>query len=220
MKKEQAFYPLKTCHGDRIRTPIYVLAVIVAILKQYFGTTNRISMEESKYLWKEDQGESDLYVSEEFAFEPLVAGKRPAILIGLDGQTFPRLAMADLLYFDPTTSTSHHVAASQSAVRFRCMHESMLGAMELATELKYFVDVFRLQIQDSYCFDTFRAAQASSPQKIEEYKDYWIVDLVCELKYQEKWGVTLEHLRVKSVAVDLRISPFEEKNGLAQHQLG
>lgn len=213
-------YPLKDCHADRIRTPIYIVSVLVAILRQYFGTDKRIALQDSKYLWKEDQAESDIYIAEEWDFNREVIGKRPAILVGLDNQIFPRISMSDMLGFDPQTGTAHYITAPQTVARFRCLHESTLSSLELITEVKYFVDVFRKQIEQTYCFDTIRAVQASSPQKVEEYKDYFVSDLMCELKYQEKWGVTTEHLRVKSVSVDLRIQPIEEKIGLAQQSLG
>jgi hypothetical protein len=56
-------------------------------------------------------------------------------------------------------------------------------------------------------------------QKIEEYKEFFVTDFVCELKYQEMWGVTTENLKVKSVFTNLQIDPDSAKKLLPQQQI-
>jgi len=40
-------------------------------------------------------------------------------------------------------------------------------------------------------------------QKIEEYKEFFVTDFSCELKYNEILGVEIEGLKVKTVFTDL-----------------
>lgn len=212
-------YPVDDCKGYRLKTPIYVLSVLVAVFRQYFGSPNRIPSETSKYLWTPDQATSNIWISEEHNADRAVIGKRPALLVNIYGQSYPQQAIGDYASHDMANSTSYMFNIVDSAIRFRCISENMLSSMELATEVRYFISGFRHQIEQAFRFDKLRISQVSLTQRIEEYKEYWVTDLTAELKYQEVWGITTENLKVKSVFTDLRITE-EAKKILPQQVLG
>lgn len=204
-------YPVNNDKGNRLKTPIYVLSVFVAALKQYFGNPNRIPLEFSNYTWTEDQSTSEIWISEDYSADRGVIGKRPTVLVGLNAQQFPQQSLGDYLHHDMEESTSHMYNVVDSTVRFRCISQNMLSSLELATELRYFIAGFRHQIEKAFCLDKIRIAEISKTQRIEEYKEYWVTDLACELKYQEVWGIVTENLKIKSIYTDLKITDNAKK---------
>ena len=211
-------YPVRAEDGCYLKTPIYVLSVFVASLRQYFGSTNRISSGASNYLWNPDQAVSNVWISETYNADRAVVGKRPSILVSIDQAQYPQDAINDFFGFDPNTGLVSMFNMNHSVVQFRCIAESMLASMELATELRYFVSGFRNQIERAFSLDRVRAVSTGKTQRIEEYKEYWTTDFACEVKYQEHWGITTESLRVKSVFTNLKISETA-KNILPQQAL-
>ena len=84
----------------QLKTPLYMLGLGVSLVKQHFGTDERIALEKSKYLWKEDQSLSNLYVSYQDNTDYAVIGKRPAVIVSLGDTTFPRKVIGDRFAVD------------------------------------------------------------------------------------------------------------------------
>lgn len=212
-------YPISHEKGHYLKTPIYIISVFVASLRQYFSSGNRIAAETSLYLWDPDQSKSNLWISEEFSFDRTVVGKRPAVLVGFEQQAYPQQSIGDYFSHDIANSTSYIFNMVEGSLRFRCISENMLSSLELATEVRYFLAAFRHEIEKAFCLDKIRPIQMSKTQKIDEYKEYWVTDFNCELKYQEMWGVTTENLRVKSVFTNLQIDENSTKKLLPQLEI-
>lgn len=192
-----------TIHGHRLKSPIYILSVFVSCLKQYFGTSNRISIDFSNYKWEKDQASSGIWISEEFSFDRSVIGKRPCILVSINNTDYPQQALGDFSHFDLESSTSYTINVMESLLNFRCVSENMLSSLELATEVKYFISTFYSYISSYFCLTKLRPAKMGKTQKIEEYKEFFVTDFSCELKYNEILGVEIEGLKVKTVFTDL-----------------
>ena len=186
-----------------IMTPIHIVSCIVGIIRQYLGTEDRIAIDQSKYVWKQNPRESDVFVSEEFNSDRDAVGKRPLVLVGFPQVMFPRDVMGDMMNYMPGGYEVRNISRAQGNIRLRCISESALASIELATELRYFIDVFRHQIQCSHSLDLLRSNGVQGPQRTEEYKEYWTTDVICDIVYQENWAVTIEHLKIKSINVDL-----------------
>jgi hypothetical protein len=188
-----------------IKTPIYVISCIVASLRQYFGTEKRISTEFSKYFWQEDQAISDIYIAEEFNHGREVVGKRPSAIVSFSEIGFNKDAMGDFMGQSESGNEVRKLSRVSGAIRIRCISENALSSVELATEIRYFIDTFRDQIQCAHKLDLLRCRSISGPARIEEYKEYWTTELICDISYQENWSVMMESLRIKSV--DISMSP-------------
>lgn len=211
-------YPISESGGYYLKTPIFILSVFVSILKQFFSTSPRMSLETSQYLWTPDPAESQVWISEEFSADRKIVGKRPSILVIFGDQQYPTVTLGDLSSFNSETSTSHTFNLVNGQVSFRCISENMLSSLELATEVRYFLSSFRQSIQDTFCLDRVRPISTSKAQKIEEYKEYWATDVNCEIIYQESFGTTQEALRIRSVLTGFKISESAKKI-LPQHRI-
>jgi hypothetical protein len=189
--------------GNFIKTPIYVISCIVSVLRQYFGTPNRLSLEHSKYLWEEDQRKSDIYIAEDFHGDREVVGKKPCMLVGFPQMQFPKDVIADVMHRNDNSGSISYLGRTNGNVRIRCISDKSLSSIELATEVKYFIDVFRHQIQCAHGLDYLRASGVAGPTRIEEYKEHWTTEVGCEIMYQENWSVFVESLRFKSINLGL-----------------
>jgi hypothetical protein len=187
-----------------VKTPIHLVSSLVGVLRQYFGTENRITMDSSKYMWREDLKKSDLWIAEEFNPSVEIVGKRPSILVGYLSGQIEKSVIADMMAYIPNGEV-RNFELTRAQVPFKCISTTAIASVELATELRYFMSVFREQIQKDYCIDYLRPSQFTGPQRVEEYKEYWTSQVICDIVYQENWGVVIEHLRVKSINIDLQI---------------
>jgi len=196
---------MNTEQRDFMMTPIHVVSCIVGVLRQYFGTDGRIAVDTSKYLWNADPRTSDVYIVEEFNDTRGVVGKKPLILVGFPQSTYPKNVVGDMMNYIPNGAEVRNIGTTHGQIRLRCISDNALSSIELATEVKYFIGVFRQQIQCSHHIDYLRPSGMQGPAKIEEYKEYWTTDVSCDIVYQENWGVFIEHLRIKSINTELKI---------------
>ena len=195
---------MSTPARDFMMTPVHAVSCIVGVLRQYFGTEGRIAVDNSKYLWTEDPRTSDVWIMEEFHDTRDVVGKRPLILVGFPQSQYGKDVIGDMMNYMPDGAEVRNIGITQGNIRLRCISDKALSSMELATEVKYFVNIFRQQIQQSHHFDYLRPSSMVGPQRTEEYKEYWTTDVLCDIVYQENWGVFIEHLRIKSINVDMK----------------
>jgi len=193
----------KNTQANFMMTPIHVVSCIVGVLRQYFGTEDRIAIDSSKYIWRADSKKTNVYISEEFNDLRNAVGIRPMILVGFPQSTFSKDVIGDFLEYMPDGGEVRNIGRTIGQIRLRCISDKALASMELATEVKYFINVFRHQIQCAHRIDQLRPNSMQGPARIEEYKEYWTTDCVCDILYQENWSIAIETLKIKSIGIQL-----------------
>jgi len=186
-----------------IQTPLYVVSGVVGALKQYFGTPDRLTTDYSSFLWSQDERQTKVRVSQDYNSSSDSVGFYPSIFVSIPQITFKQEVIQDLMAFNPLEGEVRNIEVNRGQLRLRCVADSSLASIELATEVKYFISVFRQQIQHDYCIDQLRQSGISGPQRVDEYKEYWTTDVLCDILYQENWGVVIEHLKIKSINIVL-----------------
>ena len=136
---------------DFMLTPIHVLSCIVGVLRQYFGTEGRIAVDSSKYLWDADPRKSDVCIMEEFHDTRDVVGKRPLILVGFPQSSYSKDVIGDMMNYMPDGAEVRNIGMTQGQVRLRCISDKALASIELATEVKYFVNLRHLNFGQILC---------------------------------------------------------------------
>jgi len=187
-----------------IKTPIYVVSSMVGALRQYLSTENRLTTDYSSYLWDPEPSKTKVKIVEDSNTSTESLGQYPLVSVSLPQIVYEQSVMSDMMDFLPSEGSLRILEINKAQMRFRCISISHLASMELATEIKYFISVFRHQLEHDLCLDKIRQSGFSGPQRVEEYKEYWTTDVTCDILYQENWGVAIEHLKVKTINLDLK----------------
>jgi hypothetical protein len=188
----------------KLKTPIYLLGVGVSLLTQHFGNADRVVLEKSSFVWKQDQIKSQVYISYRDNLDYEVIGKRPAIIASLGDMAFPRDAIGDILSYDNKTGRYDITDRSESSWEFTCISDKPLEAASLATEIKYFFQTYRKYIAQTYGFDMIRTKMIAKYSKQPEYKDYYGNLVVVEFSCQDNFSVGAESLKVAGIQLDFQ----------------
>lgn len=188
----------------QLKTPIYLLGVGVSLIQQHLGNANRIVLEKSAFLWKQDPVKSQVYISFRDNLDYEIIGKRPAIIAGLGDIVFPRDAIGDVLNYDNKTGRYDITDRSQGSWEFSCISDKPLEAAALATEIKYFFQTYRKYIAQTYGFDMIRTKMISKYAKQPEYKDYYGNVVIVEFSCQDNFSVGAESLKVSGIQLDFQ----------------
>ena len=217
MPSPEDLYPIATTDRimNQLRGANWLTGVMVTILRQYFGSDDRIMLEKGQFKWVASQTDPD--VSANIAQSGVQidvvdnlkhdeGNKFPKMLVDLETREFPRDAVGDLGNYDNIGGTVEFTNRVQGVFGIECWAPFKLEAHSMADEIYYFLQAFRKQIMDKYCFATLRIRQIVKPAKYKVFKDYWIARVIIEFETEERWGTTQEALRVSSFGLHLNNS--------------
>lgn len=208
-------YPLsrggRAC--SQFRDTNWLAGAMMSILRQYFGTTDRISLEKGRFLWKpvteQDpaaaQGQIQIDVVDNLKFAE--GQKYPRILVDVENQEFPHDVIQDQNGYQ-SDGTINYFNQNQSAYAIECWGLKKLEASCIADEVRYFLQAYRHVIADKYQFAFLRVKTLMKPVKYKQFDDYWIARLIVPFAMHEHWGITQESLEVSEFALALRADPM------------
>lgn len=198
-------YPLAEFNEspDQMKTPVYMLGLGVALLKQFFGTEDRIALEKSQYLWKENQEESQIYIGHQDNLDYQVIGKRPAIITLLNDTTYPQEVIGDSLAVFEVTGARAFLDHAVSSWTFLCFSDKAIEALGLAGEVKYFFQTYRQFLAPTYSMQKIRVVQLGRYEKQKDYKDMYACPVTVAFDVFDNFEVQPEALRVSAINLQL-----------------
>jgi hypothetical protein len=202
----QNIYPTGagTCRiGDQFRTANWLTGSMVSILRQYFGSEDRITMEKARLLWSPAIEESQVHIDavDNIKFQEGV--KFPKILVDQEDQSFPKNVVGDLDNVEPEPGQSNYTVQTTSAFSIECWGLKKLESWAICDEVRFFITTYRQVIANAYCFNSIRPIKAMKPVKSKLYDDYWICRLIVEYDLEETWGVSREDLAVSGFSLSV-----------------
>lgn len=187
----------------QLKTPLYMLGLGVSLVKQHFGTDERIALEKSKYLWKEDQSLSNLYVSYQDNTDYAVIGKRPAVIVSLGDTTFPRKVIGDRFAVDQIYGGAQFLDYSSASWDFVCIADKALDSLSLAGEVRYFFQTYCKYIVPVYGINDIRVEAIGRYQKQPDYKDLYGIVVKVGFDIQDNFEVDQEALKISAIKLNL-----------------
>ena len=187
----------------QLKTPLYMLGLGVSLVKQHFGTEERIALEKSKYLWKEDQSLSNLYVSYQDNTDYAVIGKRPAVIVSLGDTTFPRKVIGDRFAVDQIYGGAQFLDYSSASWDFVCIADKALDSLSLAGEVRYFFQTYCKYIVPVYGINDIRVEAIGRYQKQPDYKDLYGIVVKVGFDIQDNFEVDQEALKISAIKLNL-----------------
>lgn len=193
---------LSTC-GSPLKTPIYLTGVMVSVMRQYFGSSERISIETATFLWDRDQSKSEIYISDEFNWDLENVGVRPALIVGLGSfsalEAIPTLGRSGLVGYNSETGRFSFGGVGRGSFEIQCVAKQKLECWSLAWEVKMMLQSYATVIQDIYGLRGLDVAGVSKPQKIQEADGYMSAAVTVNFNMVDAWSLRMENLRVQSI---------------------
>lgn len=190
--------------ADQFKTTNWLCGAMVSILRQYFGSEDRMTLEKAKLLWSPEIQNSQVQIDSVDNIQFGAGVKFPKILVDIETQTFPKDYLGDLDNFEPISGQRNYTVRDTSAFSIECWGLKKLEAWSICDEVRYFLTTYRREIAQTYCFGFLRPIQAVKPVKSKIYDDYWLARLIVEFEISETWGVAAEELAISSFAVKLK----------------
>lgn len=193
---------LKAC-SHPLRTPHYLTGAMVSLMKQYFGSKERIALEKATFLWDKSAEKSEVYISDEFNWDFREVGSRPAIIVELGDfssiEEIPTLGKSGLIGYDPKADSLAFAAIENGTFSFRCVAKQKLEAWSLSWEVKTLLQSYAEIISAEYDFQKFRVASVTRPQKMEEADEYKVSTVSVAFNMIDAWALTMENLKVQTI---------------------
>jgi len=200
-------YPISDiCRSqDQAKTPVYLMGLAVSALKQYFGTTDRISLSPDQYLWTNDPATSKLFIAEDYNTNFKVIGQRPALIVGVENFEYPvfTTAQQNLESYNPVTGTMNFAQPVNGGWTIHILSPSHLECWSLAYEVKAFFQSYSLIMIKNFNFHRILCTAIRKPQQEEEYQKTYHAVVMVQFNFVDYWGITLEALKVKSINIDM-----------------
>jgi hypothetical protein len=194
-----------TCRiQDQLKTANWLCGMMVSILRQYFGSEDRITLEKTSLLWNPDITQSKVQIDALDNAKFGEGAKFPKMLVDLETQSFPKDVLGDLDNFDALSGQRNFSVRTTSAFAIECWSLTKLESWSICDEVRFFLTTYRHEIARHYCLRHLRPIQALKPVKSKMYDDYWVARLIVEFEFDEAWGVLNEQLQVSEFAIKLK----------------
>lgn len=188
---------------SHLRTPAWLIGCAVSMMKQYFGSQERICLEKGTFFWSKDREKSQVYIDDDFNWNFQNVGKRPAIIVELGGfdsvEEIPTLGRSGLISHNPETGDFNFAAIEKGNLLFRCIARQKLECWALAWEVKMFLQSYADPIRETYGFKKFSVSGVDAPQKLEEYQEYKVSTVKLPFSMIDAWAITRENLKVQTI---------------------
>lgn len=192
-------------------SPAWLIGAGVSICRQWFGSEERLSIEERpKFLWRENPEESEVYIAEDDNWDFETVGKKPAIIVDLSDVSHVAEGAKTILGGDTGGNTLlGHIPESGELIfgswdsgmlLFRCFAKSRLEAYALAWEVKSLMQSFAAPIEAAYEFKDFEVQSTSRPARMKDpHEGYLVSTVAVRYSIQDTWALTKESLKVQSI---------------------
>jgi hypothetical protein len=176
---------------------------MVSMLRQYFGSKDRIALERGTFLWDEQPSKSQVYIADDFSWDFENVGQRPALIAEISTmnniQEVPTLGRSGLMSFDPEASTYNFASIEQGTLLVRAIATQKLECWALAWEAKMFLQSYADCLRETYGFKTFTVSKVDPPVRMPEYKEYKVSTVHVPFSMIDAWAIRRENLRVQSI---------------------
>ena len=202
-----------------LRTPVWLIGCVVSMLRQYFGSPDRIALERGTFLWDEGPQNSKVYISDDLNWDFENVGSRPALIVELANmnsiEEVPTIGRSGLTNYDPTEGTYNFSTIEQGVLLVRAIATQKLECWALTWEAKLFLQSYADALRDTYGFKTFRVGGVDAPVPLPEAKEYKVATIQIPFSMIDSWAIKRENLKVQSIDpsfTDLQNNPLFRSN--------
>jgi hypothetical protein len=156
--------------GCVMRTPTTLAGSMVDVLRTYFGSTHRSTMEKASFLWNERKEVSFLSIEDEFNWNWDDVGSKPALIVALDdlivGDGSRTIGRNGLSSYLPDSGGSRMSSRESGGFTIQCVARHKLESWSLAWEVKTFLQNYAYEIGRTYRFGSLNVAGIRKPAQV------------------------------------------------------
>lgn len=185
-------------------TPVTVLGAFVSVLRQWFGSPERVVMDKAKFLWNPDLARSSIFIATDYPWNLDGVNGKPGIFVehgNVVDQPIHSLGTGkgNVVGIDNKTGAMTMANSLSADVSMRCLCLSNLEAWSLAFEVKTLFETFARAISVEYGFNSLITRGVIKPTPIKEYGDYMAATATVNYTIMSTWTVMPEALPLKSI---------------------
>ena len=167
------------------KTPLVLQGIILQVLKNWF------KLNSDQFKWSDNDLESRLVIEPMYQWNPENCQNRPGVYIRRlsyipKGQG--KAGMNDLLSIGKHSETQHLVLPV-CPMGVVCVSKLPGEAEKLAWEISELFIALSPIIKRDFGFTDFNVDQISEISKMEESKEFWMVNIQLTLKFSEAWEI-------------------------------
>lgn len=187
----------------QFKTSIWLHGAMVSILRQYFGSADRMTLEKGSLLWDPDVTKSKVVIDTADNLKFQEGDKFPKFSVELENQTFPKDVIGDMVNYNGLTGDVEYNIRVESAFLVQVWAHNRLECWNMMDELRVFLSSFCWNISACYGFQKFRPIQVNKPVKSQLHDDYWIGRVIIEFSVDESWAIGKESLEASAFNVKM-----------------
>lgn len=189
--------------GCQLKTPMWILGVGLSMVRQYFSTSDRVSVGTNRFLYDEkNPKKSQLYIDIEDNFESSIAGKGPAIIVSLAGQQFQPHSINMNMHSVNAQGDANYLALNNTGLIYTCLGMSSVISIDLSSEMKYFFITYAPILTKEYGLNNLAITAISPTKKMQaaSVSQFYGTQVAVNFMVQETWTTAQEELRVKQIS--------------------
>lgn len=185
-------------------TPATTISIIVSLLRQWFGSEERVTLDRGRFLWHPDLESSQIFIATDYPWNLDGVSGKPGLFVehgSITTQPMRSMGMGKGNAMGMSMKTGEIYCASQYSadISIRCMCRSNLEAWALANEVKCFFDTYADAGADEYGFHYLTVRGVQKPVPIKEYGNFMAASTVLNYSILSTWGIMKEALPLKSI---------------------
>lgn len=193
-----------------LRTPVWLTGLMVSMLRQWFGSRERLSIEKARFLWHKEVGKSEVYIADDFNWDFINVQQRPAIVVELDsfsaGEDIESIGRSGMVSWNREHDELNFASIENGRFNIHCIAKQKLEAWALAWEVKMFLATYSDVIKEAYGFKKWKVAGVQKPQPMKEAEEYKAAAVVLQFNMIDAWALKRESLKVQTIDPHLIIS--------------
>jgi len=162
-----------------------IIGIFLEILKEWF------SKNDTQFKYNSDPSKSKLVIEPSYEFKPELCQQRPGLFIKrgpIAPKGIGRSGTDDLLRYKEDAS-KEYLILSRSNILVMCI-SSLPGEAELLSwESCQLLIAMAPILKRDYNFIIFNVEQIGELNKMDEYKEFWLVPISVSLGYAEPWRI-------------------------------
>ena len=187
-----------------IKTPVTIMAAMVSVIRQWFGSPERVTLDRGRFHWNPDLAESGIFIATDYPWNNNAISGKPGVFIEHGSITsIPirsiGMGQTNAIGFDSKTGTITCASQYSADISFRCMCRANLEAWALANEVKVLFETFGAGIAKEYGLHWLGIRGVQKPVPVKDYDDFMTASVALNYTLMSVWKVALEGLPLQSI---------------------
>lgn len=200
------------CTSKVVASPITMVEIFVSVLRQYFGSTDRLRLDRGSFMWNPDPAKSEIFITSGHPKDHL-NNETDGVGFAVEHQDLESKEiksvlggnMNNALQYDQVTGEVIYGSFTESMIYIWVVGREYNEALALGYEALTLFKTFAPVIKRTYELDALSVVKMTSPKKTQEKVPKYAGAVIVPYSVLDAWAVKPENLPVKTLDIKLTI---------------